>query len=154
MLPCLNSETVRVGHALVCSFAGDMILDSEPVAVRALNAALDQRPALLAVDLAGVELFTSTGLNLLLTARRRAMAEGVTLVLVGPSQQTLRVLELTETAVLFVVCATAEDALLNHPPRRPPVWGHGPGAPLGSRPGTRAPEQHLGSPCTPPPTAE
>ncbi|MFF2078521.1 STAS domain-containing protein [Kitasatospora sp. NPDC058162] len=119
MLPCLKSETVRVGHALVCSFTGDMILDSEPLAAQALNAAFDQHPALLAVDLVGVELFTSTGLNLLLTARRRAMAEGVTLVLVGPSRRTLRVLELTETAALFAVYATVEDALRHYPPHKP-----------------------------------
>lgn len=117
MLPCLKSETVWIGHALVCSFTGDMILDSEALATQALNAALDQRPALLAVDLAGVELFTSTGLNLILTARRRARAEGVTLVLVAPTHRTLRVLELTETSPLFAVCATVEDARRHHPPR-------------------------------------
>ncbi|MFF3072235.1 STAS domain-containing protein [Kitasatospora sp. NPDC057904] len=121
MPPCLKSETVRVGHALVCSFAGDMILDGEPLAAQALNAALDQQPALLAVDLAGVELFTSTGLNLLLTARRRAAAEGVPLVLVAPRQQTLRVLEITGTAVLFAVYATAEDALRHYPPQSSPA---------------------------------
>ncbi|MFE7528246.1 STAS domain-containing protein [Kitasatospora sp. NPDC057542] len=120
-LPCLKSETVRVGHALVCSFTGDMILDSEPVAAQALGAALDQRPALLAVDLAGVELFTATGLNMLLAARLRAVAEDVTLVLIAPSQRTLRVLELTDTAALFAVHATVYDALRLHPLRPPPV---------------------------------
>ncbi|MFD4661535.1 STAS domain-containing protein [Kitasatospora sp. NPDC058444] len=109
--PCLTSEAVRVGGAFVCSFTGDMILDSEPVAARALDAALGRRPVLLAVDLAGVELFTSTGLNLLLGARRRALADGVRLVLVAPSRRTLRVLELTDTAGLFDVHATIEDAL-------------------------------------------
>ncbi|MFJ6617761.1 STAS domain-containing protein [Kitasatospora sp. NPDC091335] len=118
-LPCLVAETVRVGDALVCSFTGDMILDSEPAAARALGAALDRRPALLAVDLAGVELFTSTGLNLLLTVRRRALDAGVPLVLVAPSTRTMRVLELTETTALFPVHATAEEALRHRPPDTP-----------------------------------
>ncbi|MGW4892960.1 STAS domain-containing protein [Kitasatospora sp. NPDC004240] len=134
MLACLKSETVRIGGALVCSFAGDMILDSEPGAAQALTAALDQRPDLLAVDLSGVELFTSTGLNLLLVTRRRALAEGVPLVLIAPSRQTARVLELTGTTALFPVRATvgdaratvgdaraiAGDALRHHPPRTSP----------------------------------
>ncbi|MFF2545135.1 STAS domain-containing protein [Kitasatospora sp. NPDC058063] len=116
MLPCLTSETVQVGDVLVCAFIGDMILDSELVAARALTAALGRRPVLLAVDLAGVELFTSTGLNLLLGARRRALADGVRLVLVAPSRRTLRVLELTDTAGLFPVHATVEDALRHRLP--------------------------------------
>ncbi|MFH8386717.1 STAS domain-containing protein [Kitasatospora sp. NPDC018058] len=125
MLPCLKSETVRVGDALVCSFTGDMILDSELVAAQALTAALDQHPGLLAVDLSGVELFTCTGLNLLLTARRRAMAEGIALVLIAPSAMSVRVLEITEAAALFPVHATGEDALRHHSPRTPPACASG-----------------------------
>ncbi|MFE7595213.1 STAS domain-containing protein [Kitasatospora sp. NPDC057512] len=113
--PCLKAETVRAGDALVCSFTGDMTLDSEPVAARALDATLVRRPALLAVDLAGVELFTCTGLNLLLVARRRALDIGIPLVLVAPSERTLRVLELTGTAALFPVHPTVEDALRHRP---------------------------------------
>ncbi|GAA2787095.1 STAS domain-containing protein [Kitasatospora paracochleata] len=111
MSACLKSETVRVGDALVCSFTGEMIMDSEDVADQALTAALDQRPALLAVDLARVEFFTSSGLNVLLAARWRALAEGVPLVLVAPARQTVRVLELTETGALFPVHGSAEEAL-------------------------------------------
>ncbi|MEU9047589.1 MULTISPECIES: STAS domain-containing protein [unclassified Kitasatospora] len=88
--PLLNSETLRVGGALVCTFTGDMTLDSGPVADQTLNAALDQCPVLLAVDLAGVEFLASTGLNVLLTARRRALAEGIPLVLIAPPPQTLQ----------------------------------------------------------------
>ncbi|MFF2747785.1 hypothetical protein ACFVVA_19820 [Kitasatospora sp. NPDC058048] len=44
VLRCLTSETVQVGDVLVCAFIGDMILDSEPVAARALTAALGRRP--------------------------------------------------------------------------------------------------------------
>ncbi|WP_051709637.1 STAS domain-containing protein [Streptomyces sp. NRRL S-350] len=120
VLPCLKSETVRCGDALVCSFAGDMIIDGGPLAAEALGAALDQRPALLAVDLAGVDLFTSTGLNLLLEARRRALDDRIRFVLVAPSPRTVRVLELTGTAPLFPVHATAEDAVRHRPPGTAP----------------------------------
>lgn len=116
MLAGMRSETLRIGDALVCVFAGDMVLDSEPVAALALTAALDSRPALLAVDLSGVELFTSTGLNLLLIARRRALAEGIPLVLVAPSPRTVRMLEITETDTLFTVRTTVDEALRQHRP--------------------------------------
>ncbi|MCX4683018.1 STAS domain-containing protein [Kitasatospora purpeofusca] len=114
MLAGMRSETVRIGDAVVCVFAGDMILDSEPVAARTLTDALDGRPALLAVDLSGVEMFTSTGLNLLLVTRRRALAEGIPLVLIAPSLRTVRTLELTETDTLFTVRTTVDEALRQH----------------------------------------
>ncbi|GAA4883034.1 hypothetical protein GCM10023235_74430 [Kitasatospora terrestris] len=116
---CLRSETVRVGGALVCSFSGDMTLDSGPVAARALATALEHRPDLLAVDMARVELLTSTGLNVMLTARGRAVDTGIPLVLVAPSRVTVRVLELTGTTALFPSCATTEDAVRYPRPSAP-----------------------------------
>ncbi len=110
----LTCETFRVGEVMVCRFAGDMSMDSEADAAEALNAALDQRPAVLAADLAGVDLFTSSGLNLLLSARRRALDAGVPLVLIAPCAMAVRVLDITEAAPLFPVCATAEEAALHH----------------------------------------
>ncbi|WP_051709052.1 STAS domain-containing protein [Streptomyces sp. NRRL S-350] len=119
VLPCLTSETRRVGDVLVCSFAGDLTMDSEAAARHALQAALDRRPAVLAVDLEAVELFTSSGLNLLLAMRGAAREEQVPLVLIAPSPMTRRVLELTETAELFPVHATAEDAARGPLPQAP-----------------------------------
>ncbi|WP_344324608.1 STAS domain-containing protein, partial [Kitasatospora putterlickiae] len=112
MTPWLTCETFQVGEALVCRFTGDLSMDTEATATEALRGALDRRPAVLAVDLAGVDLFTSTGLNLLLITRRRAQDEGIALVLVAPCAMALRVLDLTDAAPLFPVCATAEAAAL------------------------------------------
>ncbi|MFE7564111.1 STAS domain-containing protein [Kitasatospora sp. NPDC057500] len=118
--PWLKCETLTAGAALVCRFTGDLSMDSEAEAAGALHSALDRRPAVLAVDLARVGLFTSSGLNLLLAARRRALAAGVRLVLIAPCPMARRVLELTDTAALFPVCATAEEAgLLRGSPSGP-----------------------------------
>ncbi|MFF7992503.1 STAS domain-containing protein [Kitasatospora xanthocidica] len=117
----LKTDTVTIGDALVCVLAGDVTMDSEPIAARALNAALDQEPSVLAVDLSRVELFTSTGLNLLLTLRRRILGRPTALALVAPSNMVRRVLEITETAPLFPVYATAEHAARHslQPPAAP-----------------------------------
>ncbi|MFF8772926.1 STAS domain-containing protein [Kitasatospora sp. NPDC015120] len=110
MSPWLTCDTTRVGGTLVCRFAGDLSMDTEAQAAAALRLALDESPAVLAVDLAGVEFFTSSGLNLLLVTRRRALAAGVPLVLVAPCPMALRVLDLTDAAPLFPVHASAEEA--------------------------------------------
>ncbi|GHF38296.1 anti-sigma factor antagonist [Kitasatospora xanthocidica] len=117
----LKSDTVAIGDALVCALAGDVTMDSEPIAAHALNAALDRAPSVLAVDLSRVELFTSTGLNLLLTLRQRTLGRPTALVLVAPSDMVRRVLEITETAPLFPVRATAEQAVRHslRPPAAP-----------------------------------
>ncbi|MFE2110662.1 STAS domain-containing protein [Kitasatospora sp. NPDC059463] len=110
MSPWLKSETARVGETVVCRFSGDLSMDSEAEAAEVLHLALDQGPAVLAVDLADVGLFTSSGLNLLLITRRRALVAGIPLVLIAPCPMARRVLDLTDAAPLFPVHATAEEA--------------------------------------------
>ncbi|MFJ9521033.1 STAS domain-containing protein [Kitasatospora sp. NPDC101801] len=111
----LRTDTLRVGPVSACLLAGDLTIDTERQAARALAAALHGGPAVLAVDLADVELFTCSGLNQLLVARRHAAAQGTDLVLVAPSRFVRRVLEITETTSLFCVVesidAVAEDAV-------------------------------------------
>ncbi|MEW1913847.1 STAS domain-containing protein [Kitasatospora sp. NPDC085895] len=110
----LKARTVRVGPVVVCAFTGDLLMDNEAVAVAALDGALGLGPAVLAVDLSGVELCTSAGLSLLLTVRRTAHDRGVPLVLVAPGRGVRRVLEVTETGSLFPVFATVEQAARAH----------------------------------------
>ncbi|MEV6206225.1 STAS domain-containing protein [Kitasatospora sp. NPDC051914] len=106
----LKSSTARVGAAVVCTFAGDLHMANEPGVRTVLNEALGLLPQVLAVDLSGVELFTSSGLNALLQVRSAAADRGVPVVLLAPSGAVRRVLELTEAAELFPVCASAEEA--------------------------------------------
>ncbi|MFI8461992.1 STAS domain-containing protein [Kitasatospora sp. NPDC085464] len=112
----LKTSTGRVGPVVVCSFVGDMLMDNEAIAARTLDEALGRGPAVLAVDMSGVELFTSSGLNALLAARLTAAARGVPVVLIAPSPGVRRVLELTEADSLFPVVATAVQAARVHAP--------------------------------------
>ncbi|GAA4838261.1 STAS domain-containing protein [Kitasatospora terrestris] len=113
-VPVLKTSTRRVGPVVVCAFTGDMIMECEEVGARALTRALAERPGMLAVDLAGVELFTSSALNVLLQARRAAADQGVPLVLVNPNRIVRQVLTLTGATELFPTYPTAEVAARAH----------------------------------------
>ncbi|MFD0531532.1 STAS domain-containing protein [Kitasatospora arboriphila] len=89
---------------------GDLHQGTADQAQHALDAALAELPDVLAVDLSGIELLASGGLNTLLRARTAAADRTVPTVLVAPSTGARRVLELTDTAELFPVYATAEEA--------------------------------------------
>ncbi|MFD8205915.1 STAS domain-containing protein [Streptomyces sp. NPDC059695] len=68
-----------------------------------LLAALDGTPSgsNLVVDLRNSSFCDSTGLNVLLAVRLRALTRGVHLVLAAPSHQMLRLLEFTHSDDLF-----------------------------------------------------
>ncbi|WP_052443287.1 STAS domain-containing protein [Streptacidiphilus neutrinimicus] len=95
--------TKTVTGAVVCRLIGDMDPDSAPAAAQVLLSALDQAhgPHVLFVDLAEVRYFSAAGLTALLKVREAAIGARVRLVLVAPSPQVRRVLELTETRPLF-----------------------------------------------------
>ncbi|MFJ5546479.1 STAS domain-containing protein [Streptomyces sp. NPDC093225] len=112
--PDLKTDTVFVGEAVVCVLAGDLHQGTENISAQALAGALQRRPALLAVDLDAIELFSADGLNVLLTLRENARAQGVPLVLLSPSRAVRRVLELADADSLFEVCASAQEALAQH----------------------------------------
>ncbi|MFD9125730.1 STAS domain-containing protein [Kitasatospora sp. NPDC059571] len=107
--PGLKIALTRVGDLVVCSLAGDVHMDHQAAVGQALNKALAWHPALLVVDLSAVELFTSTGLNALITVRRTA--PGTPLVLAAPSTHVLHVLNITQTDRLFPIYPTVEQAL-------------------------------------------
>ncbi|MCU7826835.1 STAS domain-containing protein [Kitasatospora sp. DSM 101779] len=109
--PDLKACTASAGEAVTCSFAGNLHLDSEDQVGLTLREAIGRRPAVLAVDLSAVQVFTSSGLNALLVARRAAHAEGVPMVLVAPSRSVWRVLQITEAHLVLPVFPTVEQAL-------------------------------------------
>ncbi|MET8508502.1 STAS domain-containing protein [Streptomyces sp. NPDC004787] len=107
----LKVETRRVGEAVLCALAGDLHLDNEVQLREALGRALDATPALLAVDLSAVALLTPSGLNVLLTLRRRALTQRVELVVVAPSPMAQRVLRITRADLVLPVYASLERAV-------------------------------------------
>ncbi|MEV6206184.1 STAS domain-containing protein [Kitasatospora sp. NPDC051914] len=118
----LRAGTVAVGGAVVCTFAGDIHLGTEGELRSVLAEALGRLPQVLAIDLSGVELFTSSGLSELIIVRTEAAGRGVPVVLVAPSSGVRRVLELTDALGVFPVYATVEEAV-RHPGNRLPPGG-------------------------------
>ncbi|MGE7439726.1 STAS domain-containing protein [Kitasatospora sp. NPDC001175] len=115
----MTTSTTRIGDALICSVAGYVHMDNEQQLRHELRQALVRRPALLAIDLHAVDLFTTSALHTLLTARRAALAAGVPLVLAAPSPQAQRVLEITQTDTVFRVFPTLTEALHKCAPSKP-----------------------------------
>ncbi|MFD0378725.1 STAS domain-containing protein [Streptomyces sp. NPDC127112] len=106
-----KADTVREGNTVVSVLSGDLHDGTRELSRRALEGALDARPALLAVDLGAVELFTAAGLNLLLTLRETARTREVPLALISPSASVRRVLDLTGVAAgTFSIHSTMREA--------------------------------------------
>ncbi|MFD9124806.1 STAS domain-containing protein [Kitasatospora sp. NPDC059571] len=84
-----DGPTIRV--------AGEIDRHTAPVLVDALSQpwAAMTPPAVVRVDLAAVEFCDSSALRALLDAERRAAAHGSALLLVHPSRQVIRLLELS-----------------------------------------------------------
>ncbi|MFE5724965.1 STAS domain-containing protein [Streptomyces erythrochromogenes] len=114
--PVLKTDTMRVGDATVCVLSGDLHIGTKAIGDQALNGALEDGGALLAVDLDAVELFTADGLNLLLDLQNTARARGVPLVLVSPSAAVRRVLDFTGATETFTIRPTIAEATGRHRP--------------------------------------
>ncbi|THA76163.1 STAS domain-containing protein [Streptomyces sp. A0592] len=108
--PELKTDTVRVGDAVVCVLSGDLHIGTQAIGDQALSEALRYGPALLAVDLDAVELFTAEGLNLLLALQETTRARGVPLVLISPSAAVRRVLDISAATQTFTIHSTIADA--------------------------------------------
>ncbi|GAA4838294.1 STAS domain-containing protein [Kitasatospora terrestris] len=102
--------TVRDG-AVVCAITGALHHDNEAQFRAVLTRALARQPGVLAVDLSGVDLLASSGLNALLTVRREAIERGVRLVLVAPSVPARHTLRITEVDTVLLTVPTLEHAL-------------------------------------------
>jgi anti-anti-sigma factor len=88
---------------------GELDLASLEVLGKALDGAFEAALGDVEVELSNMTFCDSTGLCLLLTARRRLQAAGRALRLVNPTPGMLRLLELSATRDLFEVRATSSS---------------------------------------------
>ncbi|MEW1914778.1 STAS domain-containing protein [Kitasatospora sp. NPDC085895] len=107
----LTIVLTRVDDSIVCFFAGELDLSNETRVRKALDEVLARRPVLVAVELSGVRLFTSSALNALLAARITALALGIPIVLASPSRIVERVLQISQTDQVFPAYPTLDEAL-------------------------------------------
>ncbi|MET7568251.1 anti-sigma factor antagonist [Streptomyces sp. NPDC005492] len=91
----------RAGDRTVVTVSGEVDIDTEQTMQRALRLALARSPGGVDLDLTGVGFCDCSGLNVLLRARRQALADGKTLGIRAAAPGVGRLLDLTDTASLF-----------------------------------------------------
>lgn len=98
--------TLAVLHA-----AGEVDAATLPALRSGLDAAVEDPARDLVLDLAGVQFMGSSGLSMLVEARRVTAARGGTLRLAAPPRAVLRPLELSGLLELFTVCSDTATAV-------------------------------------------
>ncbi|MFC8451271.1 STAS domain-containing protein [Kitasatospora sp. NPDC057223] len=107
----LSVEIRQTDGAVVCALAGELDLDSLGPARAALDDAIAGGPAMLVVDLAGLQFCDSSGLNLLLQTRLAAQAADLPLALVSLAPQVARVFEITGAETVFAIHDSVDAAV-------------------------------------------
>ncbi|MFB6893225.1 STAS domain-containing protein [Kitasatospora sp. NPDC056327] len=111
------------GRTAVLRLSGDLDYDTGQELTESLDAALADRPDVLAVDLSAVTFADSFALRLLVLAHRRLEESGGAMVLVGPlATPVRRLLEITATDGHFTIAdsvAEAGAAVRGRRPARP-----------------------------------
>ncbi|MEU6892485.1 STAS domain-containing protein [Streptomyces sp. NPDC046557] len=97
--------------AVVCAITGDLDLDGLGAVRPLLEQAIRSGANRLVIDLTGLGFCDSSGLNLLLAARLDAEKAGLGVRLAAPTQQLLRLLEITGADTVFTVDTTVDAAL-------------------------------------------
>lgn len=98
--------SIEPGHfdgspALLLSGELDMATSTE-LATR-IDELLEQRPPLIAIDMAKLSFIDSSGVGTLLKAQRLASARGVEVVLVAPSERCREILGILAATDLFTI---------------------------------------------------
>lgn len=99
------------GGTTIVAVSGEVDLMTADQLRTTLLAEVAARPAVLLVDLDGVEFLSSTGLAALALAHRAAVDGGVALSVVATSRATVRPLQVTSMTEELFVFASREDAL-------------------------------------------
>jgi anti-sigma B factor antagonist len=92
------------GDHTIVTLTGEIDLYTAPRLQSELVAAMRSAdPALVVVDMSGVEFCDSTGMNVLLAAHRQACERGGDLALAAPRPPVRKILEVTGLASVFTV---------------------------------------------------
>lgn len=102
IVPTLDRVTLRL--------SGEIDMQTAPLFREAALCATRQFSTALHLDMAEVAFMDSTGVGVLVEARRRIDLEGGRLTVVNPSRQVLRVLEVTGIDRLFEIERTPRPA--------------------------------------------
>ncbi len=111
----LAVNRLDIGPTAVLAVEGELDIAQAPAFGVSINEALRAGPPCLVIDLCEVAFLDSTGLAVLLNARRRTRRQGTKLKLVCDVESTLRLLPLTRLDRDFEVYPTLDEALAECP---------------------------------------
>lgn len=106
----LRITVEHLDAAIVVHVVGEVDLSTVTRLEESITSALDEQPAVLVVDLTGVEFMGSCGLAALWDAKKRA-GEDIRLCVATSHRATLRPIELTGLTDVLEPHPTVEDAL-------------------------------------------
>ena len=109
-MKALSANTRRSGDAIVIALHGDLDFGSVDRAQAAVDDAERERPALLVLDLRGLNFLDSTGLRMVIKSAARAKNEGRRLSVV-PGDRTQALVHTVQPDKLFEVADTPEAAI-------------------------------------------
>ena len=111
MTPLAVKRSRIDGYELL-SVEGELDIATAPRMIAAINEAMAEMAAPLVVDLSEVVFMDSTGLALLMNARRRVMRLGQGFAIVCPGGPIARVFEIADMVDSLRVCPDRESARL------------------------------------------
>lgn len=108
--PGLSVLTEPHGEAVVLNVAGEIDLVTAPQLGESINAAMEQRPETLVVDLSGVDFLASAGMAVLIGCHQQARGN-LRFRIVATGSATFRPMELTGMTEEISIYPTREEAL-------------------------------------------
>lgn len=104
-------EEARRDGVPVVSVRGEVDVATAPALREALDSAVDGGPGTVVADLTGVTFIDSTGLGVLIGARKRCLDDGGEFRVVVSEPRILKVFEITGLNELFTIHPALEPAL-------------------------------------------
>lgn len=99
----LSIERTESGGALIFKPQGEVDLSSSPELRKVLLAAAKEGAGAVAVNLASVEYMDSSGVAVLIEGLKATQEESKEFVLIAPSKQVMKVLQLSKLDTVFTV---------------------------------------------------
>jgi anti-sigma B factor antagonist len=107
----LTVVTHTVGECVVLTLTGELDVTNADQAEEAVRVAWQESPSRLVFDLSRLTFMDSTGVRVLVRARRWATRHGATVVLTGLTPSVARIMEVTGLNRAFAIHATLDEAL-------------------------------------------
>lgn len=107
----IKVNIVKEGAAVIVVPEGDIGYHEAPSFKQFLKSGLDQKPAKLVVDLAGVPYMATPGVATLVEALQGTKKQQISLVLCGMSDRVRAIFEIARLHTVFTIVTSRSDAL-------------------------------------------